>query len=197
MASAGQSLETIFADIRDAGIRSSRKRLRRHAKIYQRNAATLLYWTFPGSRAAIVRAIGDPDSPTATRVLCRALWRDLEAAKALPRYLAGRPLRISALRMLFAGECAHYLRQRDRVRDRLEAPALTTGEWLTDICRAVEAGPLTRAAGKKTPPRTDNRPRGTGSPAAANGIRPPRPVNRPDRIQGQPEGKGNRRRHRP
>lgn len=135
MASAKHSLETIFAEIRDAGNHSRRLSLRRHAETYRRGAATLLYWTFPANRAAVIRAIADPEDPAVTRTLCRALWRDFLTAKALPRYLAGRPLRISALRMLFACECTLYLRQRKPARP------LTTGEWLTGVCREIEARP--------------------------------------------------------
>lgn len=161
MASADQTLETIFAEIRDAGNRSRRRSLRRHAETYQRSAATLLHWTFPASRAAVTRAIADPCDPAAARTLCRALWRDLQTARALPRYLAGRPLRISALRMLFACECALYRRRRDAARP------LTTGEWLTDICREIVVRP-TPGRAHKTTPRTIARPRGVAGHAAAD-----------------------------
>lgn len=157
MATAEQSLDTVFAEIRDAGTRSRRKSRRRHAESYRRRATTLLSWTFPASRTAVTGAIAAPDSPAATRILCRALWRDLQAARALPRYLAGRPLRIAALRILFACECACYRRQRAADK-RAAAQALTTGEWLTGICRKVEAGWSVGAA-RKTIPRPVPRPR--------------------------------------
>ena len=169
MASSGQTLETIFAKIRDAGDRSRRKSLRRHAGTYRRNAATLLSWTFPASRAAVTGAIGDPDNPATTRALCHALWRDMQAAKALPHYLAGRPLRITALRMLFACECTLYLRQREPVRNQRNARLLTTGEWLTGICRDIEAGPVAGRS-RKPAPRTIIRPRRLAGRVATDDI---------------------------
>lgn len=167
MAAAKHSLETIFAEIRDAGNHSRRESLRRHVGTYRRNATTLLSWTFPASRAAVTRAIADLGDPAATRTLCHALWRDLQAAKALPRYLAGRSLRISALRMLFACECTRYLRQREPARDRPKARPLTTGEWLSGICREIKTRPVSGGA-RKTAPRTVARSRKLGGLAAAD-----------------------------
>lgn len=167
MASAKQPLETIFADIREAGNLHRRSSLRRHADIYRRNAGTLLYWTFPASRAAVVRSVADPDNPAVTKALCRALWRDLRTAKALPRYLAGRALRLSALRMLFGSECTLYLRQRNSIGGGPDTAALTVGEWLNGVCRAVESGATARVV-RNIPPRANRRPRGPESLAAAD-----------------------------
>jgi len=85
--------------------------LRRRAERYVRDRRTLLYWTFPQSRAAVVAVFNAPHDPSATRALCRALYCDWQAARALPRHVAGRQMRIDELRCLFACECALYRRQ--------------------------------------------------------------------------------------
>ena len=55
-----------------------------------------------------------PESPVVTRVLCRRLYRDLQDARALPRFFRRRAMRIDTLRDLYAGECRLYVNQRAR-----------------------------------------------------------------------------------
>lgn len=151
---AENTLEDILAAVRDAARNSGRRSLRRHARAYRRDARALFAACFPASRPAVLTALAAPGDASATRRLCRALWRDLQCARALPRYLTGRPLRIAALRLLFAGECTRYLRQRDAAAAMPSArPPLTTGDWLSGLCRAIEAGPAPA-------PRARRRPRG-------------------------------------
>ena len=55
-----------------------------------------------------------PEKPCVTRALCRRLYRDLQDARALPRFLRRRRTRIETLRDLYAGECRLYTDQRAR-----------------------------------------------------------------------------------
>jgi len=55
-----------------------------------------------------------PESPPVTRALCRRLYRDIQDARALPRFFRRRAMRIDALRDLYAGECRLYADQRAR-----------------------------------------------------------------------------------
>lgn len=184
MATARDPLEPILAKLRDASRLSRRNTLRRHAQAYRRDGRILLYWCFPPSRPAARAALADPECAEATRQLCRALWRDLRTARALPRYLTGRGQRIDSLRLLFAGECMLYRRQRAArtARPDLAARPLTTGEWLTDLCRRLESPAAVVTAAKREP-----RPRRAGQP----------PLTRA-RIPDQGAGTGNtRRRSRP
>lgn len=107
----GKNLQDIFEEIAAAGRKARRAGLRGRAEDYVRNGRHLLYWTFPGSRAAVTAALRAPHDPAATRTLCRALYRDWRTAQALPRYIAGRSMRIDELRILFACECRLYRRQ--------------------------------------------------------------------------------------
>ena len=91
-----------------------RARRRRFASAYRRDVRVLLVWTFPASRAAVTMAEIHPESPPITRALCRCLYRDLQDARALPRFFRRRALRISTLRDLYAGECRLYADQRAR-----------------------------------------------------------------------------------
>lgn len=54
------------------------------------------------------------ENPVVTRVLCRRLYRDLQDARALPRFFRRRAMRIDTLRDLYAGECRLYVNQRAR-----------------------------------------------------------------------------------
>lgn len=148
MARARDPLEPILAKVRDAARLSRRDTHRRHAQAYRRDGRILLYWCFPPSRPAVRAALADPECAEATRRLCRALWRDLQTAGALPRYLTGRAQRIGSLRLLFAGECMLYRRQRAArtTGPELAAHPLTTGEWLTGLCRDLERSAAVAAA---------------------------------------------------
>jgi hypothetical protein len=55
-----------------------------------------------------------PESRPVTRALCRRLYRDLQDARALPRFFRRRAMRIDTLRDLYAGECRLYADQRAR-----------------------------------------------------------------------------------
>jgi hypothetical protein len=55
-----------------------------------------------------------PENPPVTRILCRRLYRDLQDARALPRFFRRRTTRIDALHDLYAGECRLYIDQRAR-----------------------------------------------------------------------------------
>lgn len=185
MATTRDPLEPILAELRDAARRSRRASLRRQANSYLRDGRILLYWCLPPSRAAVQAALADPGDAAVTRRLCRALWRDLRSAEALPRYLSGRAMRIGSLRLLFAGECALLLRQRSAtgVAKPPAGPerAPTTGDWLTGLCRAIEAVPAA--------PRARQRPRGAAGAYA--------PITA-ERSRGPAGGTGNtRRRTRP
>ncbi len=129
-------LDAIFARARRDGIASRRMARRRAAETYWRDCAMLLEWGDVASRAAVEAAAQRPGDPLATRILCRALYRDLEAARRLPRHAATRFMRIEVLRRLFTCECALYLRQREAA-DALAAQPLTTAAWLNDICRRI------------------------------------------------------------
>lgn len=152
MATARDPLDPTLAELRDAARRSRRTSLRHHAGSYRRDGRILLYWCFPPSRAAVQSAVAEPHNAAATRRLCHALWRDLETAHTLPRYLAGRSIRIDSLRLLFAGECALLMRQRrspETVRSADgDGRVLTTGEWLTDLCRVIEEMPAASRTGQ-------------------------------------------------
>jgi hypothetical protein len=74
----------------------------------------LLAWTFPDSRDAVTMAEIHPESPPVTRALCRRLYRDLQDARALPRFFRRRAMRIDILRDLHTGECRLYINQRAR-----------------------------------------------------------------------------------
>lgn len=129
----GDPLDAIFARARGDGIASRHRARRRAAETYLRDFAMLLEWTGAGSRDAVESAAQRPGDAPATRALCRALYRDLRIARRSPRHAATRFMRIDALRRLFTCECALYLRQRVAA----DALALTTGEWLNDICRRI------------------------------------------------------------
>lgn len=126
-------LDAIFARARRNGIASRRRARRRAAETYRRDSAMLLEWGGAAIRAAVEAAAPRPGDPLATRALCRALYRDLNAAMRLPRHAATRFMRVEVLRLLFTCECALYLRQREAA----DARPLTTGEWLNDICRRI------------------------------------------------------------
>ena len=91
-----------------------RARRRRFATTYRRDIRVLLSWTFPASRAAVTMAEIHPESPPITHILCRRLYRDLQDARALPRFFRRRAMRIHTLRDLYAGECRLYADQRAR-----------------------------------------------------------------------------------
>lgn len=103
--------EQILDRAAEAGRQSRRATLRRQAERYMRSASPLQDWVFPASRAVVGAALATPHNPAATRMLCRALYRDWRAAEALPRHFTGRQMRIDALRSLFACECMLYRRQ--------------------------------------------------------------------------------------
>lgn len=129
-------LDAIFARARLDGIASRRLARRRAAETYRRDFAMLLEWGGAASRAAVETAAQRPGDPPATRALCRALYRDLNAAMRLPRHAATRFMRIEVLRRLFTCECALYIRQREAA-DAPAAQPLATGEWLNEICRRI------------------------------------------------------------
>ena len=107
----GAKLHDILDETAAAGRHARRAQLRRRADRYIRDGRTLAYWTFPGSSDAVMAALKSQHDPAATRALCRALLRDWKAARALPRHIAGRHMRIDELRVLFACECVLYRRQ--------------------------------------------------------------------------------------
>ena len=129
----GTNLQNIFEEAARAGRQARRATLRRKADAYVRDGAHLLYWTFPGSRAAVTAALQAPHEPVMTRALCRALYRDWRAARALPRYIAGRPMRIEELRLLFACECRLYRRQAASARAQRDM-----GAFLRNLAGAAE-----------------------------------------------------------
>lgn len=92
--------------------RSARQRRRRYADCYQRDAKELFHWMEPGASEFVGPAMVWPYRSDVTRRLCKRLYRDLKLARALPRYLVGRDLRVLSLKDLFAAECAMYRRQR-------------------------------------------------------------------------------------
>lgn len=106
------TLDSIFAKCADAGRRDRRAGLREYARRYVRNDRVMLWWTFPPCRLAIATAAACPGSPTVTKRLCKALWRDLQAARNLPRWRVNRQKRIDVLREFFAAECWLYRKQR-------------------------------------------------------------------------------------
>ena len=112
------TLETIFANCADAGRRDRRAALRDYARRYVRDDRVMLWWTFPPCRLAIETAAACPDSPTVTKRLCRALWRDLQAARNLPDYLLTKQQDIRVLREFFAAECALYRKQQRAAMQR-------------------------------------------------------------------------------
>jgi hypothetical protein len=91
-----------------------RARRRRFAAAYRRDIRVLLAWTFPASRDAVTMSEILPESRPVTRALCRRLYRDLQDARALPRFFRRRAMRIDTLRDLYAGECRLYADQRAR-----------------------------------------------------------------------------------
>lgn len=107
----GTNRQRILERAAESGRQARRAALRRQADRYVRNAMQLRHWTFPPSRPAIEAALAAPHDAAATRALCRTLYRDWRTARALPRYLTGRHLRIDALRELLACECILYRRQ--------------------------------------------------------------------------------------
>lgn len=96
-----------------------RERRRRFATAYRRNIRVLLAWTFPTSREAVTMAEIHPENPPITRALCHRLYRDLQDARKLPRFLRRRQMRIDTLRDLHAGECRLYANQ--KARDNAQA----------------------------------------------------------------------------
>jgi hypothetical protein len=107
----GTRLQDILDETAAAGRQARRARLRRRADRYVRDGRTLVYWTFAGTRSAVTDALNAPHDPAATRALCRALYRDLKTARALPRRIVGRHMRIEELRLLLACECVLYRQQ--------------------------------------------------------------------------------------
>lgn len=103
-------LERIIEKVEADAIASKRRRQRTAAENYERDGQELYLATFPSSRYAIKAALLLP-SPDTTKKLCRAIWRDLQVAKALPTYIRGRQSRINWLRELYSCECGLYLRQ--------------------------------------------------------------------------------------
>lgn len=110
-----------------AALRADRASRRRFAERYVRSAAHLFRWTFPASRAAVARAEVYPYRPDATRALCHAVYRDIQAAKALPRHITGRQQRIDELRRIFTAECWLYFRQRASVSAQTGMGAFLNG----------------------------------------------------------------------
>jgi len=104
-------LQEILEETVAAGWRARRACLRRRADAYVRDGRTLLHWTFPRNRAVVGAALKAPHDPSATRALCRALYRDWRTARELPRHIAGRRMRAEELRCLFACEYGLYRRQ--------------------------------------------------------------------------------------
>ena len=92
-----------------------RDMLRRKAAAYRRDARVLLVWTFPESRAAVILAEQYSHRADITRKLCHQLYRDLQGARALPKFFRRRQMRIEVLRELFACECELYRNQRANV----------------------------------------------------------------------------------
>ena len=90
----------------------TREDVRYKALHYTRDKRTLYRWTYPGSDAVVFRAVHRPYDRDATKSLCRALWSDLQTARAMPKFYQSRAMRIRCLREMFAGECAAYLRLR-------------------------------------------------------------------------------------
>ena len=88
----------------------TREHIRRKALHYMRDKRALYRWTHPGSDAVVFRAVHRPYDRDATKSLCRALWADLQTARAMPKFYQSRAMRIRCLREMFAGECAAYLR---------------------------------------------------------------------------------------
>ena len=91
-----------------------RARRRRFAEAYRRDIRVLLAWTFPASRDTVTLAEIHPESPPITRELCHRLYRDLQDARALPRFFRRRQIRITTLRDLLSAECRLYANQQAR-----------------------------------------------------------------------------------
>ena len=89
-----------------------RDMLRRKAAKYERQPRDLYRWTFPPTRGAVFNAVHRPDDPAATKKLCRAIWADLQTARAMPSFFQRKAVRISVLRELFACECETYRNQK-------------------------------------------------------------------------------------
>ena len=161
-----ECLETILARARRDGFRHYRQALRDESAIYSRSIPDLLEWMFPSGNAAIETARVNPGDATATRGLCKALYRNWRSAKAMPRHFATRRMRIANLRRLFACECALYLHQRTEPR-RVDAPQRSpgAGEWLNEICRKIEMRGVSAIScsgdpqDRSTVPRSPARPR--------------------------------------
>lgn len=92
-----------------------RDMLRRKSAAYRRDARVLLAWTFPESRTAIISGEQYPYRPDITRAICHRLYRDLQGARAMPKFFRRRQARIEVLRELFACECWLYRQQRASV----------------------------------------------------------------------------------
>ena len=90
----------------------SRQRIRHTALHYMRDKRALYRWTYASSDAVVFRAVHRPYDRDATKSLCRALWADLQTARAMPKFYQSRAMRVRCLREMFAGECAAYLRLR-------------------------------------------------------------------------------------
>ena len=114
-------------DLAAASRAHDRARRRRFAARYRRDIPTLLYWTFPDSRDAVIQAGAYPDSAPVTRRLCRRLWRDLAATRALPRFYRRRQARLEILRDLYSAECRLYETQRARTAAQAEMNRFLTG----------------------------------------------------------------------
>lgn len=111
----------------DALEKYDRDMLRRKADGYRRDIRVLLAWTFPGSRDAVAMGAVYPYRPDITREICHRLYRDLQDARVLPRFLRRRQTRIDMLRELFACECWAYRQQRARVNAQASMNAFING----------------------------------------------------------------------
>lgn len=109
------ALQAALSDIAASVREHDRDMLRRKAANYRRDPRVLLAWTFPESRGDVILAEQYPDRPDITRKLCHRLYRDLQGARALPKFSRRRPMRIEVLRELFACECRLYRNQRASV----------------------------------------------------------------------------------
>ena len=105
----------------------TRDMLRRKAAIYRRDAKVLLVWTFPESRLPILLGERYPNRPDVTRAICHRLYRDLQDARAMPKFFRRRHVRIEVLRELFAYECHLYRQQRASVNAQMSMNGFLNG----------------------------------------------------------------------
>lgn len=99
--------------------------LRRKASTYERKPMDLFRWTYPGTRQAVRLVVACPQEPEATRALCRAIYADLQTARAMPDFYQRKAARVRVLRELFACECWRYRRQCVALEKELESCATT------------------------------------------------------------------------